>query len=339
MYMSHSLKSILRLKKHNFKYLLKKIYSTFVMKKMKREASGVKEQKLWSIWKNTLKSLDKKYDIAIGYLNGYPNYYVCDKVEAKNKILWVHNEYKKLGYNNEFDYPYFEKANFIITISQLCVDSLIDNFPEFRNKVKILENITSGRLIESMSNKIVDCPIYFDNKELKILSIGRLVPQKNFSLALKTVKKLKEENPNLNFKWYFIGEGQEYDMLQKLVDSLDISSNVCFLGVTENPYPFIRQADIFVQTSKFEGKSIVIDEAKVLQKLIICTNYTTVYDSINDRVTGIICNMDENSISESIMLLVKDETLRKKIRENLKDFKEGNSNEVKKYVKVFNNEW
>ena len=339
MYMSHNLKSVLRFKRHNFKCLFKKLYCTFIMKKMKNETSGIKEQKLWSIWKNMLKPLDEEYDIAIGYLNGYPNYYVCDKVKAKNKILWIHNEYKKLGYNDRFDYPYFKEANFIITISQLCVDSFTDVFPEFKNKVMVLENITSGSLVHSMSNSIVNYPTYFNDKCIKILSIGRFVPQKNFSLALKTVKKLKEKNPSLNFKWYFIGDGQEYKMLLELVNLLDISSNVCFLGVTENPYPFIKNADIFVQTSKFEGKSIVIDEAKILQKLIVCTDYSTVYNSIDNGVTGLICNMDENAISESIMLLLSNEKLKTKILDNLTRFKKGNSDEIKKYVKVFNNVW
>ncbi|CBK75195.1 hypothetical protein CIY_25880 [Butyrivibrio fibrisolvens 16/4] len=67
-------------------------------------------------------------------MHGAPNYYVIEKVNAEKKILWIHNDYKKIGFNQEFEKKYFEQADHIVTISDSCVESFVDVFPEFKEK-------------------------------------------------------------------------------------------------------------------------------------------------------------------------------------------------------------
>ena len=112
-----------------------------------------------------------------------------------------------------------------------------------------------------------------------------------------------------------------------------VNSFIHFLGVKENPYPYIKKADLLIQTSLFEGKSIVLDEAKILGKTIIATNYNTVYNSLKDGETGYIREQCPEAIGEQIYLCCSQSDTLKELQENLKAYASGNTKEIKKYLK------
>lgn len=337
-YMTHPIKDLLKNKKVNLMYWIKKLQWIIKQKRLINASSGMREQALWALWKQSIPVLEDYYDIAVSYLNGCPNYFVMDKVNARKKILWIHNEYQKIGYDSKYDEEYYREADEIVTISDSCAESFIDIFPQFSKKIKVIENISSGKLIHQMADEAMLDDEFKAYGGYKILSIGRLVEQKNFILAIESAKTLRDSAPGLNFKWFFIGKGPLEDELRTAVEQYALQDTVYFLGVRANPYPYIRQADIFAQTSLFEGKSIVIDEAKILQKSIVCTNYTTVRDSLEDGVTGLVVEMNAVAISKAIKRLLEDEDLQNKLKQNLQSFSAGNSNELTKYIGVFANE-
>jgi len=134
------------------------------------------QQKLWSCWKNQIPALAGYYDAAISYIDGFPNYYIMEKVSAKKKVLWIHNEYQKLQYDPEYDRPFYEKADRIITISDKCRQCILEVFPQFQEKVHILENISvSSEVLEKSGAG--DCPEFLTYDGLKLLSVGRLNAQ------------------------------------------------------------------------------------------------------------------------------------------------------------------
>jgi glycosyltransferase involved in cell wall biosynthesis len=106
------------------------------------------------------------------------------------------------------------------------------------------------------------------------------------------------------------------------------------IGVRENPYIYIRACDVFVQTSRYEGKSIVLDEAKIFDKPIVVTNYPTVYDSIENDKNGIIVPMDGKQIADGIGRIWSDNALRYKLCDELKRSNIGNEKELEKYINV-----
>lgn len=120
-------------------------------------------------------------------MDGFSNYYVIDKVSADRKILWVHNEYEKLGYNAKFDWTYFEKADDLVTISEECVESLKRVFPEFSNKTHLLYNISPSKMIRAMAD--TGRPEEYAGKENILISVGRLNEQKGFDLAVRAAAK------------------------------------------------------------------------------------------------------------------------------------------------------
>ena len=140
-------------------------------------------EKRWELWGKHLPKLKKRYDLAISYMNGPTNYYVIDKVTAKKKILWIHNEFEKLDVNYDYERNYYQKADRVVTISQDCVDSFARVYPDLRKKALVLENISSPETIQNAA-KVVPEDDFFQYEGLKIVSIGRLAPQKGYEIAI-----------------------------------------------------------------------------------------------------------------------------------------------------------
>jgi len=332
-YMANSYGTILKTRGIKIGLLIKKIIWSCYHRINKKKNSGVLEQALWRYWSESLSSLEQEYDIAVGYLNGYPNYFVIDKVNAKRKMLWVHNEYQKLGYESEYDKWYYEKADAIATISDECVKDFLTVYPNLKNKVHMLQNITSGHLIWRLSEE--SCHDFERHEgQIIILSIGRLVEQKNFELAIDAAKYLKNNYPEFKFVWYIMGKGPLKEILAKKIVENGLEKQMILMGVRSNPYPYMRRADVFVQTSIYEGKSIVLDEAKILAKPIVTTNYLTVYDSVENRCTGLIVEKQAMAVGEAILEIIHDENIRNEFSQNLRRFKNGNCLEIEKYLGV-----
>lgn len=287
----------------------------------------------WKIWKKYIPESTAKYDIAVSYMNGITNYYTIDKINAQKKILWVHNDYKKLTAFYKFDLKYFQKADKVITISDLCAQSLIETFPEISNKFMVLENISSKKTIEELSIQFYPKEYNSINHKLKLLSIGRLAEQKGFDYAIKAAKILKEKQ--IDFKWFIIGTGHLKEKLSKDINENNLADCIELLGERSNPYPYIRHCSFFIQTSLFEGKSIVIDEAKILAKPIISTNYPTVKDNIENNLTGIICDLSPSSIANTIIYLADNPQLQENLTSYLSQNYKGNEQEVYKYINLF----
>lgn len=298
----------------------------------KLDANLQRGEKRWKLWGCHLSTLEKKYDLAISYMNGFPNYFVIDKVHASKKILWVHNEFEKLGYDYEYEYRFYKAADKIVTISQSCVESILRVYPEFEEKTMVLENISSPMAINAMAEAIPQ-DSYVDYDGLKLLSIGRLSEQKRFDLAIKAANILKQRN--VDFLWYILGEGELRQYLSNLIEEYGLAKNVKLVGIKENPYPYIMVCDIFVQTSEYEGKSIVLDEAKILCKPIVVTNYKTVNNSIQNNVNGLVVEISEIAIADGIINLAANDVLKAKFIKKLEENSNGNEDEIFKYISLF----
>lgn len=291
-----------------------------------------RNEKRWELWGKFLHTPEKVYDLAISYMNGPTNYYVIDKIRAKKKVLWVHNEFEKLDVNYEYEKKYYKKADKIVTISQSCVDSILRVYPEFRNKIMVLENISSPEIIWNSSYLTPDKDPFFHYDDLKILSVGRLSSQKGYEIAIAAAIGLK--TAGINFLWYVLGEGELRAQLENSINKNNLAERMKLIGIKENPYPYIARCDVFVQTSHYEGKSIALDEAKILHKPIVVTNYATVDSSIKNEVNGMIVDMNGESVAEGVSRLKKNKGLRKELIRNLEKEKIGNEEEIDKYINL-----
>lgn len=301
------------IKYFSFKRLFYLLISKIKARKFKDQYK--RNQVLWkSSYSKLVKKIDKEYDCAVSFMHSYPNYFVIEKVKAKKKILWVHTDYSILASNKNFDYDYFNKADKVVTISERCLYELELAFPSIKNTFLSLYNLIPIKRIKDLSNQYI--PEYFNDDCINLLSIGRLVHLKGFDIAIKAAKELKKAN--VKFKWVILGEGEERENLEDMIDD-EIKDDVFLPGNNYNPYPYFKKCNFVIQTSLYEGKSIVLDEAKIFEKPIICTEYNTVRDQIVDEYNGIIVPLNDFiAIKNKIIELAENDNLRMKIIENLK---------------------
>ena len=312
----------------DFKIIWARFRMSLMLKSEKIPA--VREQKAWRFIGPLLKKIDKKYNAAVGYLEKNPNYFCVDKVDATIKIGFVNNDYKLLMLDKEIDLPYFEKLDYIVTVSEACEHILVDCFPEFRNKIKMMYNILTEKTINGLSIE----PIFdFDESKINLVSLGRLNYQKAFDGAIEACAILVERG--LNIKWYVLGDGEDRAKLEKLIASKRMEQNFILLGIKENPYPYIKKATLYVQPSRFEGKSLAIDEAKIINKPILVTNFPSAKDQIQDGINGRIVGMSPLEIADGVQKLLSDKVTMDAFVANLRNENLGTENEMEKLYKLF----
>ena len=316
------------LSKGKIKDAVGRLVSMFIYKTEKDSSRC--NQRVWKYISSTFGKLDKEYDVAIGYLEGHPIYYCVDNVKAKQKIGFIHSDYDKMRLNYIGDKVYFKYLDKIVTVSYECGEVLKRRFPEYQDKVEIMHNIVSPKVIYKMALENID----IEKCDITLVSVGRLIKIKGYDLAVGACKKLIDCGYDL--KWYVIGEGTERNKLEELIRKYNLEDRFILLGLKENPYPYIKQADIYVQTSRFEGKSIAIDEAKILHKPIVVTNFTTVKDQIDNEINGLVIEMNSESIYKGIERLINNTNLRKKLVENLEKEFLGNEKEINKFYSLCN---
>lgn len=293
--------------------------------------SKLTRQKLyigWSCLKKLVKPLDKEYDVAIAFLERKTIYFNVDKVKSYIKIGFIHNDYSKYPYNYKLDKKYFKSYNNIATVSDNCKDVLTKIFPEYAEKFVVIKNMVSKELISSLSKeKIQNYAI--EGNFTKIVSVGRLVHQKGFDIAIEICRKLVEDK--IDVKWYIVGDGEDREKLENLIKKYHLENNFYLVGSDINPYKWINMADIYVQTSRFEGYGITVAEAKMLEKMIVASNIPEFKFQL-DGEKGIIAN-DIEDFCTKIKVLIENPEVAKKYIKNLENEDETNE-EFEKIIKL-----
>lgn len=316
--------------KHSPFMWVKKVIRTYIAK---HQSKFHLIQSLWKQWRDDIPVFDKEYDIAYGGQEGCANYYIIDKVKAKRKILWIHTDYEKLKYVDDFDRTYFKRASVVATMSPKARDILQKHFPESADHIWFLENITNGSMIRKMAAEEFNDDRFKLVEGVNLVSVGRLSLPKNFGRAVRVASVLKKRG--VVFHWTIVGEGPLRSTLESQAKELGVDDVVSFIGLRSNPYQYVSKSDILVVTSDYEGRSIAIDESLVLGIPVITTNYPTAKDAVVDGETGLICDMTPEAIADAVMRLESDKSLYAHICQSLECKKDGNVKEIEKYFKAF----
>ena len=251
----------------------------------------------------------ESYDVAIAAMHGLSTYYTFDMIQANRKICWVHTDFEKIPQFKE-EMQYFESAYRIVTVSEQCYNSFHNIYPTLQNIV-MLYNLNCPDLMERMAKELSKNQCYPDTHKYHFLSVGRLDKVKGFDMLIEAAKGLKDRG--ISFVWYILGQGEEEKHLKNKAKAFCVEDCVVFAGLAENPYPYIKWADIIVQTSRYEGKSMVLDEAKIFNKPIVSTSYDSVYDQIENGETGVLVPISPEGIENGILQLLLDEHLMKRL--------------------------
>lgn len=311
-------------------------YSRFMFSLKNRliKDQAISEQNTWKYYSKSLDVLDKEYDAAIGYLEKSPIYFVVEKVRAKKKIGWIHTNYSTSGMDGEFDTPYFSRLDHLVTVSEECAKSLVFHFSHLQNRVKVIYNIVSPSIINQLSQNDTPVEMAADAKCTKIVTVARLSNEKGIDLAIKSCKLLISKGYSV--QWYVLGDGGEREQLEQLIATNGLEPHFKLLGIKENPYPYIKASDIYVQPSRYEGKSIAIDEAKILRKPIVVTGFETAKDQIRHGTDGLIVELSEDGLCEGIETLIKDKAMKERLVDALGKQKLGTEEEIRKLYEIIN---
>ena len=245
-----------------------------------------------------------EYDVAIAYAEGL-SAKVIEIVNAKKKLVWIHNDYAFEGAGAGGKFTDFEKFDIICCVSKATELSFRKAYPQFKEKTTVLYNVVNEDFIKQKANETI-ADTRFTTDVFTIVSVGRVCAQKSFGVIPNIASVLKKQG--LKFKWYIIGGGpeDEYAMVVDCINKEQVNDVVIMLGEKDNPYPYIREADLYVLTSIYESYPTVINEARVLGVPILSNNIPPAYEMLSDS-EAIICSYER--MAEEIERLIKDKAL------------------------------
>lgn len=324
--------------KESLKYSFRKkkfqmLYARIKYSAKIRQKKYTNPQKARLFWQSVSKVIEenvKTYDVAISYAQGIPTLYVAEKVKAKKKFAWVNASYRLDDYEKDYYCEFYNHYNKIIAVSDSTREVFLETFPDYVNKMNVIYDINNPNFINEMAN----CGSSFDDQfdGIRILTIGRLVPLKGYDIALEACKKLKESN--VHFCWYVLGEGPLKSDLERFIQENQLQENFVLLGVHSNPYPFIKNSDIYVQTSRTEGFGLAIAEARMLNIPVVTTKFDSVFNQMIDGENGIVVEIEAQAVYQGIMELINNEDFREKIVKFLRNEKKGNVEEIEKVYQL-----
>lgn len=289
-------------------------------------------QLIWKYALTLLPKLENDYDVAISYL--WPHYFVAEKVRAKKKIAWIHTDYSMIETDKGMDLKMWNKFDHIVAVSDACKVSFLKEYSELEKKVFVIENITSPDFIRKMSKEKVEAS-FMEDTRFKLMTVARLSHAKGIDNAIKAFKLLKDRGFN-HLAWYIVGYGGDEVLLKEIITKNQVEDSFIILGKKTNPYPYIKECDLYVQPSRYEGKAVTVNEAKILGKPILITNYPTSNSQILDGFDGCISEMTVEGIANGIEKCYLDTKFRKRLADNCRNTDYSNNHEIEKLYSLVN---
>lgn len=257
---------------------------------------------------------NKKFDVAINYLETQSPKFIIKSINANKYLQWIHTDISKIRNINDIDREknFYKKVDSIICVSKVAKQSFDERYSDLKYKTKVIYNFYNVEKIKIMSSK----ENVLQDENFNILSVGRLVEEKGYERAIDIINKLNNEGYKI--KWYIIGDGILRQKLQKKIKHLNLENTVYFLGIKKNPYPYIKQCDLFFLPSLYEGFPTVTIEAKVLEKPVLSTEVSGIKEQIINGETGVIVDNNADAIYQGMKNLIDNNELREYIKNNKK---------------------
>lgn len=273
------------------------------------------------------------YDLAISFLT--PHRIVAEKVKAKKKIAWIHTDYTRVWVDAEDELKVWQKYDYVASISGDVTNTFLQVFPSLAPKIVEIENILSPSFVRKRA-ELQDVDKEFRHEgAITLLSVGRFSDAKNYDNVPDICKRLINKT-KLNIRWYIIGYGGDEALIRQKIKEAGMEEHVILLGKRSNPYPYIKACDIYVQPSRYEGKSVTVREAQMLCKPVVVTNYPTAPSQIRSGIDGVIVPMDNEGCAHGLAEVICDKPLQERIIAHLKTHDYGNESEVEKIYTLIN---
>lgn len=286
-----------------FPYLLKQL---FIMLKKGRV---LVDKLLWRAAAMGAPAVREHFDMAVAYLEGGSAYYVADYVDADVKAGFIHIDYVRAGYTRSLDRDCYTKFQRVFCVSGEVLEGFRSVYPEVESQV--FHNLISQEKIRELARE----PGGFGDgfQGVRILTVGRLNAQKGLEVSISAMRLLKEAG--IQARWYVLGEGDEREHLEAYIRQQGLEEDFLLPGTVANPYPWFAQADLYVHATRYEGKSIAIQEAQTLGCAILVSDCSGNREQVEDGVDGLLCELTPEAVRDGILKLLRDEGLRGRLKE------------------------
>ncbi len=285
----------------------------------------------WKAVNKCIPIAKETYDVAIAYSQGMPTMYVVDKVNAKRKVGWVNVIYRLEDEARRYMSRFYESLDIVNAVSEDVRETLAVTMPECKEKMVVVRDIVSEDVVKRMSTLPVDCA--FETNVPIIMTASRLnKEQKGFDITLDAARILHERG--VKFHWYVLGRGEFREEMDKYIAANHLEGCFSLLGAVANPYPYMKAATLYVQTSRFEGYGLSIAEVRMLNVPVVTTAYEGVYMQMISGKNGVVVPIDANAVADAVEELLNAPEKREVISQFQRTEKKGNTEELDKFYKL-----
>lgn len=250
---------------------------------------------------------EERFDTCIIY-NDVVAEMAIRSVCAKRFLMYYHHGTMRHVYHDRIAY---RKCYRIIAVSENLAEKLRKFVPFAADKIIAIHNLTD---IEGVRKKsIAYTEEIFDKSKFNIVTVGRISHEKGMDIAVQACAKLVEQGI-IDICWWIIGDGPAMLEVRTVIEKLNMNSYIKLVGMKENPYPYIRQADLYVQPSRAESFGLTILEALILGKVVVSTETLGAKENIINEINGLLCGIDANALSRAIKDLLGNQEIFTKLK-------------------------
>ncbi len=276
------------------------------------------------------------FDTAVSFLHSGENHmfyggcneFALNCTEARKKVTFLHCDYEKINANSKYNTEIYEQFDSIAACSEGCKRSFIKLLPQFKDKTFVVENCHDYNEIRNLAEADT---VSLPSDKPNIVTVARFGKEKGILRAIRAVSRLDRNN---SFGYYIIGSGAEFERAKALIDELKLQKSVFLLGEKENPYGFIKAADLLLIPSYSEAAPMVIGESACLGTPILSTETSSSKEMITSSGYGFVCENSEDGITRALEKIINNRKLLEEKKNYLNSQKFSNTNALKQFSEL-----
>lgn len=251
---------------------------------------------------------NETFHCAIAYQINSPSVVVSvlEKIRSEKKVAFYHGKSVFPPNDPAFWDSVFARFDRIYCVSESARREFSSEYPVSAHKTEIMHNQLNANKIRIAAEAPVPSPLR--NRGHRIVTVGRLSEEKGQDMIPKTARMLLDAGYEIY--WYIVGDGYMRQEIQRSISQHRVEDHVIMLGAQKNPYPYIKNCDIYVQTSRSEGWCLTTQEARILCKPIVTTDIPVMHEQFVHKGNGLIANgVSSEALADSIKELLDDHML------------------------------
>lgn len=259
----------------------------------------------------------EKYDVEVAFIEGFATAVISEsKNKLSKKIAWIHVDPIERNYadgyfkNLEEHSQCYKKFDKIVCVSKSVERSAIKKYGITLNNIMTQYNPIDEDDIKKRANEKINI---LDSSAIKFITIGRLVEQKGYDRLIRVIKRLKEEYDGV-FQLLILGDGEKKKQLGEYIKENKLTNIVKLQGFVKNPYPYLKNSDLFICSSRAEGYSLVIAESLILNVPVISTKCSGPNELLDFGKYGMLVENDEDSLYLGLKNIIDDRNKLKELK-------------------------